>query len=286
VNQLRFFLRSKQFKKALTIIAIVLALGVLAGLIGRYMAPQAGIVGSVVAPFQKLAYTISAAISEFGENFKSAAILNAEKEKLQSQVNALQEQLVEYEQAANENKFYEDYLEIKENNPDFIFHPAQVISKDPDDVFGGFVLSAGSLDGLALYDPVITDQGLVGYISEISYTNAKVTTVLDPNLVCGAFDSRTADAGVVSGTTEFAANGQTRFYNLPRTCSIAVGDLVVTSGSGIFPDNLIIGTVNNISNDPLSSSLYATVVPTVNFEELKNVMVITSFAGQGNELID
>lgn len=283
---MRFFLRSPQFKKTIAIVAVVLALAIAAGLIGGYMAPQAGIIGSVIAPFQKLGNTVIGAFSELSSNFKSAAELNAEKEKLQSEVNALREQLVDYEQAVNENKFYENYLEIKELNPDFEFYPAQVLSSDPDDLFGGFTVDAGSLSGVSLYDPVITDEGLVGFVSELSATNAKVTTVLDPQLTCGAFDSRTADAGVLSGTTELAVKGQTRFYNLPRTCSVAVGDIIVTSGSGIFPDNLIIGTINNISNDPLSSSLYATVTPTVNFGELKNVMIITSFAGQGNELID
>ncbi len=283
---MRFFLRSPQFKKTIAIIAVVLALAVAAGLIGGHMAPQAGIIGSVVAPFQKLGNTVMGALDEIGRNFKSAAELNAEKEKLQSEVNSLRDQLVDYEQAVNENEFYKDYLEIKELNPDFKFCPAQVISSDPDDIFGGFTVDTGSLRGVSLYDPVITDEGLVGYVSQLSATNAKITTVLDPKLTCGAFDSRTADAGVLSGTTEMAQKGHTRFYNLPRTCSVAVGDLVVTSGSGIFPDNLIIGTINNISNDPLSSSLYATVTPTVNFEELKSVMIITSFAGQGNALID
>lgn len=283
---MRFFLRSKQFRKTIAIIAAILALAITAGLIGGHMAPQAGIIGSIVAPFQRLGNTVVGAFNELSDNFKSAAKLNAEKEKLQSEVNSLREQLVEYEQALNENEFYKDYLEIKELNPDFVFCPAQVISSDPDDIFGGFTVDTGRLGGVSLYDPVITDEGLVGYVSELSATNAKITTILDPELVCGAFDSRTADAGVLSGTTEFATKGQTRFYNLPRTCSIAVGDLVVTSGSGIFPDNLIIGTINNISNDPLSSSLYASVTPTVKFGELRNVMIITSFSGQGNELID
>lgn len=283
---MRFFLRSPQFKKTVAIVAAILALAIAAGLIGGYMAPQAGIIGSIVAPFQKLGNTVMGTLDELSDNFKSAAQLNAEKEMLQSEVNSLREQLVDYEQAINENEFYKDYLEIKELNPDFKFCPAQVVSSDPDDMFGGFTVDTGSLSGVSLYDPVITDEGLVGYVSELSATNAKITTVLDPQLTCGAFDSRTADAGVLSGTTELAQKGQTRFYNLPRTCSVAVGDLVVTSGSGIFPDNLIIGTINNISNDPLSSSLYASVTPTVNFGELKNVMIITSFAGQGNALID
>lgn len=281
---LRFFFRSPQFKKAVTIVLVVIALAVTAGLIGGYMAPQAGLFGWIATPFQKVGSAIASSLSEFSENFKSAAELNREKEELQSEINTLREQLVEYEEAVNENEFYEKYLNIKDANPDFEFAPAMVLGFDPDDIFGGFTVSAGSFQGIALYDPVITDEGVVGYISEVGITTSKVTTILDPALVCGAFDSRTGDAGVLSGTTEFAVDGYTRFYNLPRTCSVAVGDLVVTSGSGVFPDGLILGSINNIASDQISSSLFASVTPAVKFGEIKKVMIITAFSGQGNQL--
>ena len=200
------------------------------------------------------------------------------------EIAALKEQLVDYEEAVNQNKFYEDYLDIKEANEDFKFCPALITSTDPDDDFGGFTVDAGTLSGVKLYDPVITDKGLVGYVTEVGATTSKVTTILSPSLTCGAYDSRTSDSGAVSGSYELAVKGQTRFYNLPRTCSVAIGDLIVTSGSGLFPDKIIIGSVSNISSDPLSSSLYATVTPTVDFGSLKMVMIVTEFAGQGNAL--
>ncbi len=283
---MRFFLRSKQFKKTLLIVVIVLAAAITAGLIGGYMAPHAGIVGSVVAPFQRLGSAVSEAWTDMTDNFKAAAKLNAEKEQLEKQVAKLREQLVDYETAITQNEFYKDYLEIKELNPDFKFCPAKIISTDPDDAFRGFTIGVGSAHGVSVYDPVITDAGLVGYISEVGTSTSKVTTVLSPKLTCGAYDSRTNDSGALSGNTEFAAKGNTRFFNLPRTCSVAVGDIIVTSGSGIFPDKLIIGTVSDVGNDSISSSLFATVTPAVDFDDLRNVMVITEFAGQGNSLID
>ena len=283
---MRFFFRSPQFKKAVTIVLVIIAFAVTAGLIGGYMSPQAGIFGAIAAPFQKLSGAISSSFDELSDNFKSAATLNGEKEELQKEINALREQLTEYEQAINENKFYEDYLGIKDLNPDFEFTPAAVLGFDPDSLFEGFTVSAGQFSGISLYDPVITDGGVVGYISEVGATTSKVTTIIDPKLICGAYDSRTEDAGALTGDIELAEKGFARFYNLPRTCSVAVGDLVVTSGSGIFPRGLILGSIVSISSDPISTSLYATVEPTVNFDELKNVMVLTSFAGQGNELTD
>ncbi len=250
------------------------------------MSPQASIMGAITAPFQKLGTVIVQTFEEIGDNYDSAAKLNAEKDKLQAEVNKLREQLVDYQSAISDNEFYKDYLEIKDANPDFKFCPAFVTTKDPDDVFGSITIDVGSMDGISLYDPVITDAGLVGYVSQVGVSTSKVTTILSSSLTCGAYDSRTNDAGAISGTVELAGDGKTRFYNLPRTCSVAIGDIIVTSGSGVFPEKLIIGTIDNINHDPLSSSLYATITPAVDLDELKNVMVLTSFAGQGNELIE
>ena len=283
---MRFFFRSPQFKKAVATVLIIVALALTAGLIGGYMAPQAGLIGAITAPFQKIGNVISASLGEFTDNFKSAAALNSDKEKLQNEINSLREQLVDYEEAVTQNEFYEKYLGIKDLNPDFEFAAGNVLGFDPDDIFGGFTVGAGQLNSVSLYDPVITDAGVVGYISEVGLTTSKVMTILDPRLKCGAFDSRTGDAGALTGDTELAGKGYTRFYNLPRTCSVAVGDLVVTSGNGIFPDGLILGSINSIGSDPIYNSLYAEVTPTVNFKELKKVMIITSFAGKGNELIN
>ncbi len=281
---MRFFLRSKQFKKGLATVAIILALSITAWLIGGFMSPQAGIFGAIAAPFQKLGSWISDGFSDMSEGFESATKLTAEKKALEEELAALREQLVDYEEAINENKFYEDYLDIKQENEDFKFCSAMVTATDPDDEFGGFTVDAGSLSGVSLYDPVITHEGLVGYVTEVGATTSKVTTILSPSLTCGAYDSRTSDSGAVSGDYELAVKGQTRFYNLPRTCSVAIGDLIVTSGSGLFPDKIIIGSVSNISSDPLSSSLYATITPTVDFSSLRRVMIVTDFLGQGNEL--
>ena len=283
---MRFFLRSQQFKTIISVIAIVLALSVTAGIIGGVMSPQASVIGAIAAPFKKLGSAIVGGFREIGSNFESAAPLNAENDKLKAEINDLREQLVDYQSALTDNEFYKSYLGIKDSNPDFEFCPALVTARDPDDIFKGFTVDVGSTSGVSLYDPVITDAGLVGYVSQVGVATSKVTTILSASLTCGAYDARTNDAGALTGDSALAGSGLTKFYNLPRSCSVAIGDIVVTSGSGIFPDKLIIGTINNINNDPLSSSLYATITPSVEFDDLRSVMILTDFDGQGNELID
>ncbi len=281
---MKFFLRSRQFKIFLIIVSAILALSIIAGIIGSSMSPQANLIGAVTAPFVKLGTSIKTAFNDASDRWNNGEKLMEENKQLKEEIATLREQLVDYHSAIADNNFYKSYLKIKDENPDFKFCPATVLSRDPDDVYGGFTLDVGTNHGAHLYDPVITDEGLVGYITEIGLTTSKVTTILSSAINCGAFDSRTNDAGVVSGNSTDIKDGNTRLFNLPRDCSVAVGDIIVTSGSGVFPKKMIIGTISKVSNDPITSSLYAIITPTVDFEGLRNVMVITSFDGRGSAL--
>ena len=121
----------------------------------------------------------------------------------------------------------------------------------------------------------------MGYVTEVGLTSCKVTTILSHNITLGAIDNRTSDSGIVTGSLSLSQNGLCRFANLSRSCSVAVGDYVITSGEGIFPEGLLIGSVKNIGIDEYNTSVFAEIKPFVEFSEIRSVMVITSFEGQG-----
>ncbi len=281
---MRFFFRSRQFKIILSItLALVIISGIFAA-VGGLFSPQSNIISVLTAPFRSFASWASSSISNISSAFTEGNALMLENAQLEAEINQLQKELAEYQKAISENEFYKDYLDIKDANPDFKFAPATLISRDNDDPYKGFVINKGSLDSVEKYDPVITDAGLVGYVSQVGLTTSKVTTLLSPDLTVGALGNRTSDSGIVSGGIEFAEKKQTRFYNLSRSCSIAIGDYVVTSGEGIFPQGLLIGKIASIGNDKYNTSLYASVELFADLDELRDVMVITEFDGQGTVL--
>lgn len=278
---MRFFLRTKKFRVCLSIIAAVLALCITVRIIGGILSPGSGLWGMVIAPFQEFASYISQGIDDLQKKYNEGNELLLENQKLKEENDLLRKRDADYEETMRQNEFYRDYLEIKDINPDFTFCDAKLISVDKDDLYRSFVINKGSADGVSAYDPVIIGNSLVGYISQVGLTTSKVTTILSPQIVAGANDSRTGDTGVISGTADFAAENKLKFYNLTRDCQIAVGDTVITSGEGLFPDGLLIGTVETIKSDSNTSSLYSTVIPFVDFTDIRNVMVITDFEGQG-----
>ncbi len=281
---MRFFFRSKQFKVILAIFIALITLSVLSAVIGNNISPQSNIVGTITAPIRSVVSTVSNGISDFVTALTSGNEIMLENTELEAQISELREKLVDYEKITKENEFYKNYLEIKDQNPDFKFAPATLIARDNSDPYKAFVINKGSADGISAHDPVITESGLVGYISEVGLTTSKVTTILSPDLTLGALDNRTNDSGIISGSLETNQKNCTKFKNLAHSCSVAVGDYVVTSGEGVFPKGLLVGTIETIANDEYNTSLYAAVKPFVELDKVRDVMVITEFKGQGSVL--
>ena len=278
---MRFFFRSRQFKIIAAVFAALIVIAAVTAAVGGRMSPGANIFGTVTAPFRSLASKISGGISSFVEVYTEGEKLNIKNAELETEISELRKKLADYEQAVSENEFYKNYLDIKDANPSFKFMAATLISRDKEDPYKGFIINKGSVNGVSAHDPVITNEGLVGYIGEVGLTTSKVVTVLSAELTAGALDNRTSDSGVLSGSAELASEGLTKFYNLSRSCNIAVGDYVVTSGEGIFPKGLLIGMVQTIGSDKYNTSIYANVKPFADIDGIRGVMVITEFEGQG-----
>ena len=281
---MRFFFRSRQFKIILAIFIALVTISVIFSIIGSKISPQSNIAGTITEPIRSAATAISNAFSDFFKMMDDSNELMLKNSELEAELNDLREKQADYEEITAQNEFYKNYLDIKDSHPDLKFAPATLISRDSADPYKGFVINKGSTDGIKAYDPVITDAGLVGYISEVGLTTSKVTTVLSTDLTLGALDNRTNDSGIISGSLEIAKDGQTRFKNLSRSCNIAIGDYVITSGEGIFPKGLLIGTISYIGNDEYNTSIFANIEPFVDMNNIRNVMVITEFEGQGNVL--
>lgn len=283
---MRFFFRSRKFKIMLTITACVLVLAIVSAVIGSSLTPQNSVIGAITTSVQSAVTNVSNWFSDIFKKMGDNEELMLENAKLKAQINDLTSDLVDYQEAQQENEFYKKYLGIKEKNPDYVMEPAALISRNADDPYGSFVINKGSINGISLYDPVITEAGLVGYISEVNPSYSKVCTVMDSSIKCGGIDKRTRDVGIVSGELSLAEKGKTKMVNLLRSSGVATGDYIVTPGGDVFPEGLIIGIVESIHNAKTDTSLYAVIQPVVDFAEIRDVMVITYFSGQGNQSED
>lgn len=279
---MRFFLRSRRFKIICATVAALLAVSIVVRIIGGTIAPHSSIIGAVVKPFRSAATAIGNKIEDINERLSTGEELIKKNNELQKQVDELSSQVVDYNDIKKQNEFLKDFLELKENNKDYKFEHATLISRDNEDIGYMFTINKGSVNGISEHDPVITSSGLVGYISETGPSYSKVTTVLSKDINIGCVDYRTSDVGIVTGNPETSAKGLSDFYNLPRNCSVALNDIIVTAGGGIFPEGLVVGTIDSLSSDENQTSITAKIKCAVDIAEVRDVMVITYFEGQGS----
>lgn len=277
------FVKSVRFKILAGILAVMVGFMVMSIYTGGTSAMVSQLISLVTVPVQRFSAGVSYRASNFFDRFLNASQTYERNTMLQAEVNELRQKLVDYDKIKHENEQFRDIIGVKEKRPDLKIETASVIARDPTDRFFGCTIDKGTLDGVSYLDPVMTADGLVGYISEVGLTSAKVKTILDVTIDVGAYSSATRDIGIVTGTVDLALTGMCQVEYLPRDSEIAVGNIILTSGGTLFPKDLIIGTVEQVKTGSHGISVVAVIRPAAQIRTVKDLFVITSFEGQGGE---
>ena len=268
------------------IVAVVMAGVVLASVSHNASSPLTSAISTIFSPLQALSDLISDSLGDVSASFKSSTLYRAEIVELEKQLAQERKKTADYNELKNKVEVYEKFYGIKQKNTDFEFSYGSVISKDATDAYNSFVLNTGSNDGVSVGDPVIYGEYVVGVVKKVSLTTCVVYSILDPRVNVGAYEAGTKEYGYVSGDTALYSKGLCKLYGLNNSTSIVNGGIVCTSGAGgVFPGGLIIGEVYAVKNDEITSAYYAEVKPYCSPDDITDVFVITSFAGQGESEI-
>lgn len=267
------------------IIAIVVLLGLIIYTVSAGSSFLASLLGFVSTPMQGVATTVTENVTEFLD------LDGLSKSELQDMVTALQDQnaqlkqrLTEYDNMKQENEQLKKQLEITAQRPGNKFMAASVIGRDPNDVFSGFSIDRGTLEGISVGDPVITGRGLVGVVTQAYATTSKVSCLLSEDVRVAAVCIDRRESGVVTSDIVTASSGLLRMNYLDGDTALQEGDIITTSGAGgAYPKDLLIGEVKSVEKSENDISKYAVIQPCQDLTELQDVFVIVSFPGKGDE---
>lgn len=277
------FFKSKHFKILALLLALVFAFALRAAHTGTAIPMISRVTAFLLTPVQKGSAQLSYGISQTITEYFSGPRIADENEALVSENAELRAKLVEYDRMKAENEQLKKYLDIKEKNSDFNFEPAMVIGRDAADRFYSFTIDKGSSDGVSKNDPVITESGLIGIVSEVGISHAKVLTILDATVDVGVINSATRETGVATGELALAQQGLFKVFYLPRDGESKVGDIISTTGiGGLFPRELVVGTIKELLPDSKGLSLYAVVEPPADIRNVRDVLIIKHFEGQAS----
>ncbi|MBQ3791716.1 MAG: rod shape-determining protein MreC [Clostridia bacterium] len=240
--------------------------------------PIRSAINLILTPVQRLSQAVTDAIAGYVSYFADFDKLVKENADLKQQLSDLREQVDDAIEIKALNDWLYNYLEIKRLNPDYQFLDATVTGRSSNNFANIFTLDRGTSAGVRVNMPVLTNDGLVGYVSEVGINWCKVKTLFDYDASIGVKDKRSGVIGVLESSYELSRQGQCRMIYLEPDANVKVGDTVVTSGfSEMYPPGLIIGYVSAVEHNASSRSLEAIVTVVASFDDAEKVMILVDY---------
>ena len=200
---------------------------------------------------------------------------NAEKTRfLLTQNVRLALENMQLREADEENKRLRELLDFKQQEENWRLVPAEVIARDPDQLYDTITIDAGTDRQLRQDMTVVTAQGLVGHLVDVAEHSSVVRLIMRKNSRVSAVVQTSRALGMVS----WVPGGRFLLLYFDASSQIAEGDRIVTSGlGGIYPKDITIGYVTEIlepERDPLFKDVY--LESKVDFWDLEEVFVVGS----------
>ena len=228
--------------------------------------------GIIITPFQSV-FTYVGNCVRYASN---AQKYDDENTILKQQVITLEKRTNDYDKLVEENDKLRAMLELKNNKKEFNLKAANVVSYSAENWESTLKINKGMTDGIKKNDAVINELGLVGYVSEVGRNWAVVTTIIDTESSVGAVVQRVDEACIVKGDIAGYDSGLCLMKYASADSSIAVGDVLTTSGNGeIYPEGITVGKIIEVNVNPNGLSQDAVIKPVVDFDDLSELFVIT-----------
>lgn len=240
--------------------------------------PLEGLLLRITTPLQGGVSLVSRQLDELAQTARDLRDLRQRNEELEAQNASLLLENVRLREIEVEASRLRDLLNFAQENPSFEIqggHVAgRVVAQDPSNLQRYLTLDVGQEKGITRNMPVVTDRGLVGRISESGQGWSRVLLIIDPTSTVSALTQSTRASGSVEGQ----ADGSLVMRAIPQADTVSVGDTVFTSGlGGNFPRQILIGQVIEVERKDYELYQTAIVQPTVDFDHLEAVLVITGF---------
>ncbi len=258
----------------LAVIVVVLSIaiivmgqrGMLSSLESGLLAPLAPIQAFVSSIFNNIYNTLNAP-----SDLEALRRRNAE---LEQQVARLTGENAQLREAEAQFKVISALLDYAQSNPRRTYQAADVVGRDESLFLSYVLLNRGARDGIALGMVVVTDQGLVGAITEVTANASKVLLITDVSAAVNVRVQESRAEGVVTGQQ----SGELRLNFISVDVDLKPGDLVLTSGLGDrFPIGIVVGKVASVRKRTQDVFQEADITSAIDFNRLESVLIITDF---------
>jgi len=232
---------------------------------------------------QKLGFNIISTISNKFVSIRdsfSGSSKQKEIEELKSENAKLKTQLIENTISKDNLKqlqALQKSLKFVTDKNSSAYVSADIVAKNSGNYYKTFTISAGSAQGVKSDSIVVNGEGLVGRVYEISKNYCKAISLLD-NRTPISFEivGRNNDTGMIMQDTkvvQISDKSLVKGYMFDANSPVKVGEMITTSGLGLYPSGIPIGKIEQVIPDEKNILKYVVVRPFVDFTNLNKVMI-------------
>lgn len=172
-------------------------------------------------------------------SFKDNNKIMLEKERLEKENLSLKMTLSKYNDLDNEINVLKKMMELKNIYTNYKVVNATIINKNKDYFFNNFTIDKGHKDHINKNNPVMSSEGLIGYISEVYFDTAVVKLITNNEKISVkvVYGDKAYYTMMIKSNNDFVLEDN---FKLKETSK------VYTSGYGNFVNDLYIGeAINN-----------------------------------------
>ena len=265
--------------RVVIIAAILLAAGlaVLANAGGQSLPDT--ITQTLMAPLKAAANSLTSRAEQYYSYMFRYEALSAENEALREQIANMEDQARRADSVSRENQRLRQLLNLKSKHEDYETVDAYIIAWSSTDWTNTLTINQGSNAGIKEDMCAITATGeVVGLVTDVGPNYAVVKTVLDSTLEISSIIASSGYNGMVKGGYYYNDVNHLIMDYLPSAAIIRNKDQVVTSGSTVYPRNLIVGSVVDAGFDSTGVAKFAVLEPAAEIASLEQVFIITKYA--------
>jgi rod shape-determining protein MreC len=236
---------------------------------------------AVMKPFEVAANRIARPFRDAYNWFDGLVNARSENQKLKKEVQQLRQANATAQSAVNENVSLKLLLHYEEGPTfprDFRAVNASVLARSAPDLRQQITVSAGRQQGVRENDPVVTSDGLIGRVTLVAPTLARVTLLTDATSAVASVDPKTKAYGLI----EHGAGGGTQLIlaRVPKDRIVKEGDSIVTAGTqlkalpDLYPKGILIGRVTSVDQSDVDIFKQIQVSPFADFSSVDSVAIL------------
>ena len=273
---MKHFLNSKVRVVLALALALLVAFALLSSLTD-FALPQK-IVKGALAPIRSGFQSLTRQAEQYYNYMFRYEALEAENVKLKARIAELEEDARSVDSLERENKRLKDLQGLTQARQDFQLMDSYGIGSSSVDWTSTLTIDRGAVDGVEVGMCAVTANGeVVGLITEVGSNYSIVKTVLDSSLEISSTIASSGYNGIVTGAYITGQEGMLRMDYLPSSSIIRNRDQVVTSGSTVYPRDLILGYVVDAGYEETGVAKFALLEPAVELGSLEQIFVLMAF---------